>query len=272
MRRIILIALVAVLGFFGYICVATGFENDTLDIEIFKLEDIQEASEDMSKELAAYDEINEKQYKAMNASINVAIKDYENTKAEYEDLVKTLGLDKETDTGVLVSTKKAYQIDFLFAIIGNYARAENSSQKDLDLDLIFVESSTKAPANSGYIYADLKFDVKGNYMKIADFIYDLEDDDRLGYEIRDFVMKEGHAVFVVYNVPIESSTLSQVSGSAQSNTGTTGGINVTLPSLDPSTMQGNNGTITTPSTPTGNTTNTGITNSTNTSNTTNTVN
>ena len=76
MRRIILIALVAVLGFFGYICVATGFENDTLDIEIFKLEDIQEASEDMSKELAAYDEINEKQYKAMNASINVAIKDY----------------------------------------------------------------------------------------------------------------------------------------------------------------------------------------------------
>ena len=53
-----------------------------------------------------------------------------------------------------------------------------------------------------------------------------EDDDRLGYEIRDFQMKEGHAVFTVYNVPIESSTLSQV---GQQQSGSSSGSSSSLP-------------------------------------------
>lgn len=213
MRRIILVALVLVLGIFGYVCFTQGFDNSMLDIEIYSLEDVKKESKKMSEELSAYNEKNEKQYEGVKTNLNVAIKDYENTKNEYQDLVVTLGLDQESTTeDVLEASQKAYQIDFLFAIIGNYARAENSSKSDLDLDLVFVESSSvQAPENAGYIYANLKFDVKGNYMKIADFIYDLEDDDRLGYEIRDFQMMEGHAIFTVYNVPIESSTLSMTS-------------------------------------------------------------
>lgn len=212
MRRIILVVLVAVLAFFGYMCVFKGVENDAMGIEIINLEEVKDESEKMSKELAAYDEKNEKQYEGVEAGIHVAIKDYENTKTEYQDLVETLGLNEDSQTeDVFETTKKAYRIDFLFTTIGNYARAENSSESDLDLDLVFVESkNAQAPDGAGYIFADLEFDVKGSYMKIANFIYDLEDDDRLGYEIRDFQMKEGHAVFTVYNVPIESSTLSQV--------------------------------------------------------------
>ena len=281
MRRIILIALVAVLAFFGYMCVFKGVENDTMGIEITNLEDVKDESEKMSKELAAYDEKNEKQYEGVKASLNVAIKDYENTKAEYQDLVKTLGLDENSQTEEVVeTTKKAYQIDFLFAIIGNYARAENSSQRDLDLDLVFVESkNAQAPSNAGYIFADLEFDVKGNYMKIADFIYDLEDDDRLGYEIRDFQMAEGHAVFTVYNVPIESSTLSQVEQPVGNST--TPGGSTSLPTLPitnttsipgTSTLTTNTTNTTNTVTSTNQTTNTATSTTGSVSNTTNTVN
>lgn len=242
MRRIILIALVAVLAFFGYMCVFKGVENDTMGLEIISLEDVEDESKEMSKELAAYDEKNEKQFEGIKTSLNVAIRDYENTKAEYQDLVETLGLDKELEKeNVLETTKKAYRIDFLFTIIGNYARSEISSKKDLDLDMVFVESTARAPEDAGYTFANLNFDVKGDYMKIADFIYSLEDDDRLGYEIRDFEMSEGHANFTVYNIPIESSTLSQVETSIEDNSSlqTDSVTNVTG-------MPGTNSTITNP--------------------------
>ena len=212
MRRIILVALVAVLIIFSYFCVVEGVQNDTFNIDIAKLEDVEEESDKMTKELSDYNEKNDKQFSAIKNNLIVAIKNYESTKTEYQDLVETLGLDEESSDELLESTNKAYQIDFLWAIIGNYARNEANPNLDLDLDLVFVEStSAKAPDNAGYIYADLKFTVKGQYMEIADFIYDLEDDDRLSFEIRDFNMISGKATFTVHNVPVESSTLSNVS-------------------------------------------------------------
>lgn len=212
MRRIILVALVAVLIVFSYFCVVEGVQNETFNIDIAKLGDVEKESDQMTKELSNYNEKNDKQFTAVKNNLIVAIKNYESTKTEYQDLVETLGLDEESGDEFIETNSKAYQIDFLWAIIGNYARNEADSNLDLDLDLVFVEStSAKAPDNAGYIFADLKFTVKGQYMEIADFIYDLEDDDRLAFEIRDFSMVSGKATFTVYNVPVESSTLSNVS-------------------------------------------------------------
>lgn len=275
MRRIILLVLVGVLAFFGYVCVVNGVENSTFGIEIFKVEEIDEDSSKLSKELNAYEEKNEKQFKAVESGLNVALKNYENAKSEYQELIEILGVNnEEAQEEVIEATTKPYQIDFLFAIIGNYARAENNSEGDLDLDLVFVEStSASAPKNAGYIFADLKFTVKGSYVKIANFLYDLEDDDRLAYEIRDFTMTSGRATFTVYNVPIESTTLSGVgtsgAGSSMTENDLTGSLNSgnlpgssSLPGLTNTTTTTTPGTTlnttrtTTPSTTTPSTTNT----------------
>ena len=80
MRRIILMALVGVLVFFGYLCVVEGFQNDTLNIDIAKFEKIDSESTKMTKELSAYNEKNDKKIDETKTSLSVAIKKYENKK------------------------------------------------------------------------------------------------------------------------------------------------------------------------------------------------
>ena len=214
MRRIILVALVAILCFFGYNCVTEGVLNDTLNIKISKFEQVEDDSETMTKALATYNDKNDKQFETLKNDLTVAINSYENTKAEYEELIETLDIsfdtptEEESNENVIVDlTTKAYQIEFLLATIGNYATKEGIQ----DLDLVFVEStSSNTSYNAGYVSADLKFTVEGEYILISNFLYDLEDDDRLAFEIRDFYMVEGKATFTVYNIPLESSTLSTI--------------------------------------------------------------
>ena len=61
---------------------------------------------------------------------------------------------------------------------------------------------------------DLTFNVTGDYIALTDFLFDLEGDDSLRFEINDFVMQKGgqnlQATFVVKDVPIDSKTLSSV--------------------------------------------------------------
>ena len=211
MRRIILLTLVVALAFFGYTCVTEGIINDNFHIDIASFSKIEKESEKMTKELSDYDEKNEKQFEVAQNDLDSAIKEYENVKTEYNDLIETLGIE-EDESEIVESTKTAYQIDFLWAIIGNYATKEGIK----DLNLVFVESVGKAPVSSGYVLADLEFSVSGEYILIANFLYDLEDDDRLAFEINDFYMEKGKASFTVYNVPIESSTLTELSSSSTS--------------------------------------------------------
>ena len=213
MRRIILLALVAVLAFFAYVCVTDGVVNDNFHIEISSFSDIEKQSEDMTKELADYNELNDKTFEVAKNNLSSAIKGYKNIKIEYNDLIETLGLEEKEETEIIESTKTAYQIDFLWAIIGNYATKEGLT----DINLVFRESEKKAPSNAGYILADLEFAVSGQYILIANFLYDLEDDDRLSFEISKFEMQKGKATFTVSNVPIESSTLTTLSSISENS-------------------------------------------------------
>ena len=224
MRRLLLLSLVILLGFFCYICISEGFQNDLLGLDIASYSTIEETSEKMTKEQAAYNKKNEETYGSAETQLSVAIKKYENTKKEYKDLIETLGIEEDSaeESNIIESTRKAYGIDFLLATIGDYATKEGIQKLDLD----FVESSSvRAPANAGYVLSDLKFTVVGEYTLIAKFLYDLEDDDRLAYEIRDFNMVKNKATFTVYSIPIESASLSGFSSTSSGTTNNSGTAN-----------------------------------------------
>ena len=113
-----------------------------------------------------------------------------------------------------------YDVDFLWATIGNYA-----TQKGVTLQLDISKSATKASISSEYVYCDLNFTITGDYIAITDFIYSLENDDKLNFEIRNFLMKKGgenlQATFTVKDVPVNSQKLSTVpttSGSVYTDT------------------------------------------------------
>lgn len=66
-----------------------------------------------------------------------------------------------------------------------------------------------------YTMCDLKFTVSGDYIPITNFIFRLEDDNRLGFEISDFTLVKGgenlQATFTVKNVPINNENLIDIS-------------------------------------------------------------
>ena len=135
---------------------------------------------------------------------------YESKKTEYKELVDS---GKITET-VIKNSIELYDMDYLWTKIGNYA-----TQKDIKLQLDVTKSNTSSAISSEYLMCDLSFTITGEYIPITEFIYLIEDDDELGFEIRNFVIEKGgdslQATFKVKDVPINSKDLISVSNSVK---------------------------------------------------------
>lgn len=88
------------------------------------------------------------------------------------------------EQAVLVSNSKyymqteKYKLEFLWTRIGNYAKENNVTPK-----MEVTNGSTKGVYN-------LVITAVGRYGKVADFIYAIENDSRLGFKIEDFSMTQ----------------------------------------------------------------------------------
>jgi len=217
MKRLLIIVTILILTWFGYTAVTNGFSSDIFNVNIESYETIKSESESMTKELAKYNKKNNETYKDSEKALNTAIKKYKSTKAEYEDLVEESSYSTYQDSNIdegnyvigsedqlIYSSKVAYEIEFLLTTIGVYADKEGV---DITMDVLKSSNYDITSNSIGYILCDLNFTVKGEYMNITKFIYDLEDDDELAFEIRNFSMVAEKASFKVYGVPINSETL-----------------------------------------------------------------
>ena len=103
------------------------------------------------------------------------------SKAEYENQAALANLNESS----YASQLEKYEIDFLWTKLGNYAKEENV--------VIKIDVTTNQTASTLY---DLNFSVTGGYVNITDFIYDIENDSRLGFKIDDFKMEMSAGVLL----------------------------------------------------------------------------
>ena len=133
----------------------------------------------------------------------------------------------QTIEEIIYSDKEKYKVDFLLVTLGNYGEKEGVD--------VFYQLTTSATTDTNatslnYFLADLKFTITGQYMDVTNFISDLENDDKLNWEIREFAMASGtangysgvSAKFTVRDVPIDSESY-LASASAAPETPTTDG-------------------------------------------------
>ena len=133
-------------------------------------------------------------------SSNAQLSDLVGTK--YPSAVKTLESSAETmqktkseyeNKALLLSDKdrhmqtEQYEIEFLWTKIGNHA-------KDNDVD---IKIEVTASQISGRY--DLNFTVTGDYPDVTQFIYDIENDSKLGFKVEKFKMKPEEALVVTYD-------------------------------------------------------------------------
>lgn len=95
------------------------------------------------------------------------------SKAEYE----TQAALSKANSSSYISQLESYDIDYLWTKFGNYAKDEN----------VVIKIDVTANESSSNLF-NLEFTVTGDYVNVTDFIYDIENDSKLGFKIDNFKM------------------------------------------------------------------------------------
>lgn len=210
MRKYLLILILIITGVLCFSLIVSGFEIGNLKL-IKSYNDIQKMSLEKKELITELKQKNDAEFVAKTAALSSAAQEYKNQKAKYEKLVSE-GQIKEKEA----SSLDLYDVGFLWTTIGIHA-----TQEGVTLQFDVSKSATATNAISPeYVMCDLNFTVTGEYKDISDFIYSLENDNKLNFEIRDFILEKGgenlQATFVVKDIPINSKTLSSVPTTAVS--------------------------------------------------------
>lgn len=214
MRKIILIVILALSIFLCYTVVANGVElGENFKISNFK--EVEDASKQVDTLISQLVNVNDIEYKSKQTSLETAIKAYKDAKEEYEDMASII--ESNDDDEIDISMVDIYDVDFLWTVIGNYGTEEG-----IALKFDVTQSTSATSSSTDYTMCDLKFTVSGDYIPITEFIYHIEDDNKLGFEISDFEIAKGgdnlQATFTVKGVPINNANLTELQTSVDTNT------------------------------------------------------
>lgn len=165
MKKILISILIVLLLILSYFWIWHGIKI----IKIESVNDIKQASLKLEENLNSANELDSQTYPNKEEELKKAIEELNTSKREYENKSK-YNTDETNIGGVELKT---YKVHYLWTILGNYKKEENL--KSLNLDLKTTETQD--------VY-DLQITLVGNYVSITDFIYDVENDEELNFEIK----------------------------------------------------------------------------------------
>ena len=169
MKKILISILVVLLLILTYVILAKGINIGFIKID--SISTIKSESTKLDQDLNKANELSNKTYPTEVQGLEEAIRELKISKQEYENK-KLYSAENEALGTVEIKT---YTIHYLWTILGNYR--EDRDVKSLTLDLKSTENED--------VY-DLEFTLVGNYISITDFLYDIEDDEELNFEIKNF--------------------------------------------------------------------------------------
>lgn len=200
MRKFLLILITILIAAIFCIILLWGFQFGKL--RIYSYDEIVAVSKEKTNLLAALDAKNIGEYNKALKSLQTAVQTYNKTKSDYDKLVAEGKITKDTVSNSI----DLYDADSLGEKIKEFAK-----QKNVILNLDIVPSATSTSISTDYLMCDLNFRISGEYIAITDFIYSIEDDDTLNFEIKDFSLKEEdgilRATFSAKNIPLDSQSL-----------------------------------------------------------------
>ncbi len=189
MKKILILILIILLGVVAYMIVYKNIEIGNW--KSTNLEELKALKMNLDDKIKQARELNETEYTNKIDELNKSTKQLKRTKETYETKMKYL--DEDLELGLI--KVKEYKIEYLWAIIQNYARDEGIQIK---LDLI------ENGANDLY---NINITAKGHYQYITNFIEKVERDDTLDFKIEDFKL-----------TPITTTTSTGNSNNGQNST------------------------------------------------------
>ena len=121
MKKILIAIIILILTVLGYLVLIKGFKIGNLEIK--SISDIKANSEKLDSNIKLAEECVSITYPAEVDKVNNSIKKLKDTKERYMQKTKN---DEIKDVGV--AQIKYYEIDYLWAMLGNYATKEKIRQ------------------------------------------------------------------------------------------------------------------------------------------------
>lgn len=220
MRKLVL-SVILILLMIGCYEVVFG-KSVAIREKVASLTQLENSSKVLNSNIAQLEKLSKGEFEEKKKKLAEIIEDYKSTKQEYEEVVSKFS--NGTADNMLQmqenELKDIYDVDFLWTIVGNYATEEGINLK-FDVVKNTTSSSSISNTSSNYIVCDLKFVITGNYVNLSEFIRDLEDDDRLNFEINDFDMQKVEndlqVILTVKAIKVNSNNLIESSSNFMTN-------------------------------------------------------
>ncbi len=211
MRKVLISVLVGLMIIGSCFFVVNGFTR----IKVYGAKGIDQKDTIIEKKIDELSNIISIKYVGAESNLKQAANKLIDSKTEYENQAAL----SNSNSSSYASKLEAYDIDYLWTKLGNYAKDEN----------VVIKIEVTAGSASSNLY-NLNFTVTGTYVGTTDFIYDIENDTKLGFKIDNFKMINGSESEVVgsfscIDIPlsvgnIENETNENKENETQNNTTT----------------------------------------------------
>ena len=201
MRKIIISVIVVLLLIGSAFFMVNGINN----VGIKGIKGLNEKNKTIEQKISELSNAISVTYVNTESNLKSTASTLQSSKTEYENQAAL----SNSSSPSYASQLEKYDIDYLCTKIGNHAKNENVVIK---MDLVSGGASQN-------LY-NLNFTVTGSYMDTTNFIYDIENDSKLGFKIDEFKMAPGGSealttTFVCKEIPIN---VGKVDDSSQTTT------------------------------------------------------
>lgn len=169
MKKILLAVLAILLLVLTYVLLFNSISIGNFKIE--SISGIKNASKNLEQDENKANNLIDETYPKEMTSLEETIKSLKIAKQKYE-AKKIYNTDENELQTIQIDT---YKIHFLWTRLGNYRK--DRGVKSLNLDLKSTQTSD--------VY-DLEFTLIGTYSSIIEFLYDIEDDEEINFDPKDF--------------------------------------------------------------------------------------
>ena len=190
-KKVLLLILVVILAVGLYSSFAHGVSIKLFGktYETSSYTDIAKLSQTLVTQKKVLEDKNNIDFPKAKTRQQAAISNFRTNKSEYDEL----SLKASPEDIINANKKEEYYLDYLWVKIGSYANVN-------DVKVLIEPSSNEL--------ARINFNVSGQYIAVINFLYDLQNDEDLQFNINNVVMQGGstseitNASFFVGNVNI----------------------------------------------------------------------
>lgn len=165
-KKLILVALTSLSIYFTYVMVKTGVQIDSrlpIDVDILSYNGMLNQGEILDEKLRKVENLNNVEIVEAANKVEEERAGFEAKKAEYEALEANASEEEIAEA----NKKQEYLLDYLWIVIGNYANDNN----------------VKFKMQTDDVNLRINFDITGSYVSIINFIYDLQNDENLKFNL-----------------------------------------------------------------------------------------